>query len=121
MALNSNVPVTCPTLTGMEMDFKLYKGPDIVTSIYINVNNTLDNKHNNSPKSNFPFHLSVNFTENSANFILFSVTVNMTGLYTCEAMRNFPPPFLKVEQMPQTIVFVEGMFTIVVTTSLKQC
>ncbi|KAI7790546.1 hypothetical protein IRJ41_013001, partial [Triplophysa rosa] len=107
VALNNNVPVACPTLSGMEMDFKLYKGPDKVTSIYINVNNTLDSKHSDSRKSDFPSHLSVNFTDDSANFILFRVTVNITGLYTCEAVRNFPPPFLKVEQMPQTIVFVE--------------
>ncbi|XP_056590260.1 uncharacterized protein si:dkey-1h24.6 isoform X2 [Triplophysa dalaica] len=107
VALNNNVSVACPSLSGTEMDFKLYKGPDEVNSIYINVNNTLDSKHSDSSKNDFPSILSANFTDGSANFILFNLTVNITGLYTCEAVRNFPPPFLKVEQMPQTIVFVE--------------
>ncbi|KAA0722266.1 hypothetical protein E1301_Tti014468 [Triplophysa tibetana] len=107
VALNNNVPVACPTLSGTEMGFKLYKGPDKVMSIYVNVNNTLDCKHGDSPKNFCPSHLSVNLTDNSTNFILLNVTVNITGLYTCEAEKNFPPPFEKVEQMPQTIVFVE--------------
>lgn len=102
VAQNSNVTVPCPTLSGMEMDFKLYKGPDEVTSNHVNITNTLVNKH-----YDFPAHLSVNFTDNSANFILFSVTMNITALYTCEAEKNFPPPLVKVEQTPQTIVFVQ--------------
>lgn len=108
MAQNSNVTVPCPKLSGMEMDFTLYKGPDKVTSIYVNITNTLVSKHNDSPMRDFPANLSVNFTDNSANFILFSVTINITALYTCEAERNFPPPLVKVEQTPQIVVFVQG-------------
>ncbi|XP_055023953.2 T-cell-specific surface glycoprotein CD28 homolog [Misgurnus anguillicaudatus] len=107
VAQRSNVTVHCPTLRGSEMGYSLYKGPDLVTSIYIKINNTLFTEHSNSPNRYFPAHISVNFTDNSTSFVLFNVTVNMTALYKCEAEKNFPPPFEKVEQVPQTIVFVE--------------
>lgn len=108
VAQRSNVTVHCPTLSGSEMWYYLYKGPDVVTSIYIKIiNNTLVTENNKSPNKYFPAHLSVNFTDNSTSFVLFNVNVNITALYTCEAEKTFPPPLKKMEQVPYTIVFVE--------------
>ncbi|XP_048053047.1 uncharacterized protein si:dkey-1h24.6 isoform X1 [Megalobrama amblycephala] len=106
VAVDSNVTVPCPVLSATEMDFKLFKGSDQVTSIYIKINDTSINKNNNSP--NFPADLNVNHLDNSSSFILFGVTTNFTGLYTCEAEIIYPPPFKKVSHTPQTIVFVEA-------------
>lgn len=106
VALNSSVTVPCPVLSAPEMVFRLYKGSDEI--FYISVNNTIISKINNSPGMAF----TVNVVDNSTSFILNGVTKNTTAMYTCEAERIFPPPFQKVEHKPQTIVFVEGMFTI---------
>lgn len=113
VTVGSNVTVPCPVLSATEMDFKLFKGPDQLTSIFIKINDTSINKNNNSPS--FPADLIVNHLDNSSSFILFGVTTNFTGLYACEAEIIYPPPFKKVSHIPQTIVFVEGMFTMVVT------
>lgn len=113
VALNSNVTVPCPALSAPEMAFKLYKGSEVISS-YISINNTFFSKNNDSPRRSFPAIFQVNNLNNSTSFILNSVTMNTTALYTCEAERIFPPPFQKVEHKPQTIVFVEGMFTMVV-------
>ncbi|XP_016367405.1 uncharacterized protein LOC107707828 [Sinocyclocheilus rhinocerous] len=104
VALNSSVTIPCPVLSAPEMVFKLYKGSEEI--FYITINNASISKNNNSPKRDFPASFKVNNTNNS--FILNSVTMNTTALYTCEAERIFPPPFQKVEHKPQTIVFVEG-------------
>ncbi|XP_043099555.1 uncharacterized protein LOC122348303 [Puntigrus tetrazona] len=106
VALNSSVTIPCPVLTAPEMVFKLYKGPEEIS--YVRINNTHIIKHNNGPRKDFSGSFKVNDTNNSTSFILNSVTVNTTALYTCEAERFFPPPFQKVEHKPQTIVFVEG-------------
>lgn len=116
VAVNSNVTVPCPVLSGTEMVFTLFKGSDQVTSVYSQINNTSVNINNNNP--NFPAILKVNLMDNSTSFILFGVTVNFTGLYTCEAEIIFPPPFRNVPYTPQTIVLVEGMFTMVVTVNI---
>ncbi|KAG1933631.1 T-cell-specific surface glycoprotein CD28 [Pimephales promelas] len=105
VAVNSNVNVPCPVLSATEMDFKLFKGPDMVTSISIKINDTSNNINCKSP--DFPANLSVNVMDNRTSFILLGVTTNFTDLYTCEAEINYPPPFKKVPYTPQTIVFVE--------------
>lgn len=112
VTVDSNVKVPCPMLSAAEMDFKLFKGPDMVTSISIKKNNTSNNINSKSP--DFPANLSVNVMDNSTSFILLGVTTNFTDLYTCEAEINYPPPFAKVLYTPQTIVFVEGIFLMVV-------
>uniref|UniRef100_A0A671SDJ9 Immunoglobulin subtype domain-containing protein n=1 Tax=Sinocyclocheilus anshuiensis TaxID=1608454 RepID=A0A671SDJ9_9TELE len=109
VALNSSVTVPCPVLSAPEMVFRLYKGSEEI--FFISVNNTIISKNDNSPRMDF----TVNVADNSTSFILDGVTINTTALYTCEAERIFPPPFQQVEHKPQTIVFVEGMFTMVVT------
>lgn len=113
VAVDSKVTVPCPILSATEMEFKLFKDSDLVTSTYIKINYTSIIQNDNSP--NFPANLSVNQLNNSTSFILFGVTTNFTGLYTCEAEIMYPPPFKKVPHTPQAIVFVEGMFTMVVT------
>ncbi len=112
VALNSNVSIPCPALSAPEMAFRLYKGSESIS--YISINNTFFSKYNNSPMRPFLAIFQVNATNNSTSFILNNVTMNTTALYTCEAEKLFPPPFQKVEHKPQTIVFVEGMFTMVV-------
>ncbi|XP_067298821.1 T-cell-specific surface glycoprotein CD28 [Pseudorasbora parva] len=105
VAVNSNVTVPCPLLSATEMEFKLFKGSDQVTSIYIKINDTSNDINKNSP--DFPAILHVKFMDNSTSFILLGVTTNFTDLYTCEAEINYPPPFKKVPFTPQTIVLVE--------------
>ncbi|XP_026060117.1 uncharacterized protein LOC113044379 [Carassius auratus] len=106
VALNSNVSIPCPVLSAPEMVFKLFKGSEEI--FYISINNTFIGKNNNSPKRGGPSIFKINDTNNSTSFILNSVTVNATAIYTCEAEKIFPPPFQKVEHKPQTFVFVEG-------------
>ncbi|XP_051558541.1 T-cell-specific surface glycoprotein CD28 homolog [Myxocyprinus asiaticus] len=102
VAVNGNATVSCPILSAPEMDFKLFKGSVMVTSRHINTQSPPVN-----PEGNVPAHFSVNLTDNSTSFILLSVTMNTTALYTCEAVIIYPPPFVKVDEMPQTIVFVK--------------
>uniref|UniRef100_A0A671KG18 Uncharacterized LOC107654253 n=1 Tax=Sinocyclocheilus anshuiensis TaxID=1608454 RepID=A0A671KG18_9TELE len=114
VALNSSVTIPCPVLSAPEMVFKLYKGSEEI--FYITINNASISKNNNSPRRDFPASFKVNNTNNSTSFILNSVTMNTTALYTCEAERIFPPPFQKVEHKPQTIVFVEEIQHLCVST-----
>uniref|UniRef100_A0A672SAT0 Immunoglobulin domain-containing protein n=1 Tax=Sinocyclocheilus grahami TaxID=75366 RepID=A0A672SAT0_SINGR len=114
VALNSSVTIPCPVLSAPEMVFQLYKGSEEI--FYITINNASISKNNNSPRRDFPASFKVNHTNNSTSFILNSVTMNTTALYTCEAERIFPPPFQKVEHKPQTIVFVEEIQHLCVST-----
>ncbi|KAK2908904.1 hypothetical protein Q8A67_004741 [Cirrhinus molitorella] len=107
VALNSRVTVPCPVLSAKEMVFKLYKGLDVISSTSI-PNNTHSNEKNNSQGIDLLPRFEVNITDNSTSFILDSVTLNTTALYTCEAEKIFPPPYHVVDHKPQTIVFVEG-------------
>ncbi|XP_051983387.1 uncharacterized protein si:dkey-1h24.6 [Xyrauchen texanus] len=106
VAVNSNATVSCPILSAPEMDFKLFKGSVQVISSYINTQST-PVRISDSPEADFPAHFSVNLTDNSTSFILLSATMNTTALYTCEAVKTYPPPLVNVDEMPQTIVFVK--------------
>uniref|UniRef100_A0A8C2AM43 Immunoglobulin domain-containing protein n=1 Tax=Cyprinus carpio TaxID=7962 RepID=A0A8C2AM43_CYPCA len=119
VALNSSVTIPCPELSAPEMVFKLYKGSEEIC--YFSINNTFISKNNN--RRDFPASFKVNDTNNSTSVILNNVTVNTTALYTCEAERIFPPPFQKVEHKPQTIVFVEEIQHVCVSTGrpVKSC
>lgn len=110
---NSSVTVPCPVFSASEMVFKLYKGLEAIFSI--SINQTFRSQINKNPKIDFSANFKFNDTDNSTSFILEAVTMNTTGLYTCEAEKIFPPPFQIVVHKPQTIVLVEGMFTMVVT------
>ncbi|KAI2668457.1 T-cell-specific surface glycoprotein CD28 [Labeo rohita] len=103
---NSSVTVPCPVFSASEMVFKLYKGLEAIFSI--SINQTFRSQINKNPKIDFSANFKFNDTDNSTSFILEAVTMNTTGLYTCEAEKIFPPPFQIVVHKPQTIVLVEG-------------
>lgn len=87
------------------MMFTLYKDQTEVASItYRNISLV-------SPTDHLGYRMKhhVNAIDNTTHFILYNVTMNDTALYTCTAQKTYPPPLVKVQEEPQTIVIVESM------------
>ncbi|XP_076839368.1 T-cell-specific surface glycoprotein CD28 [Brachyhypopomus gauderio] len=102
VSLHGNVTVPCPNFTAPEMKFKLFKGSsEIATNV---ANKSAANDLN---ESGGQIALSVNMVNNRTNFVLNGVTMDYTGLYTCEAEILYPPPFGIVLEKPRALVIVD--------------
>lgn len=103
VAVNGNACVPCPNFTVEEMTFKLLKDENEVASIeYANISSVRRETQGNSVKHN------VN-GDNTTQFLLYNVSKNATGLYTCTAEKIFPPPVAEIPEKPQIVVIVEGV------------
>lgn len=101
----SNVFVPCPRFTAADMAFTLYKGQNKIASItYGNTSLVNPSEHPGSRMNH-----NVNKSDNTTRFVLYNVTMDATALYTCTAEKTYPPPLVKVQEEPQTIVIVESV------------
>lgn len=90
--------------TAVEMTFKLHKGQNITATVtYVNASH----KSSPEPLGSKMYH-SVK-DDNTTHFLLYNVTMDATGLYTCTAEKSYPPPMVTIQEEPQTIVIVESV------------
>ncbi|XP_017313746.1 T-cell-specific surface glycoprotein CD28 isoform X1 [Ictalurus punctatus] len=103
VTVHGNVSVPCPMFTAVEMTFKLHKGQNITATVtYVNASH----KSSPEPLGSKMYH-SVK-DDNTTHFLLYNVTMDATGLYTCTAEKSYPPPMVTIQEEPQTIVIVEN-------------
>ncbi|XP_022530521.2 uncharacterized protein si:dkey-1h24.6 [Astyanax mexicanus] len=103
--VKGNVSVLCPIFTTEEMTFILHSSAEncAVTRNF----SIARHKHQVCGTSALHITHQLNPEDNSTKFVLYNVTTNQTGLYTCTAKKIFPPPLLHVKEEPQTIVIVQ--------------
>uniref|UniRef100_A0A4W4FIG0 Immunoglobulin subtype domain-containing protein n=1 Tax=Electrophorus electricus TaxID=8005 RepID=A0A4W4FIG0_ELEEL len=98
VTVHGSVIVPCPNFRAQAMTFKLFKGSTVIAS---------KSTENAQKMTEEKISLRMNM-ENKTCFVLNNVTMDQTGLYTCEADKTYPPPMVKVVEKPQAIVIVDG-------------
>ncbi|XP_026867612.1 uncharacterized protein si:dkey-1h24.6 isoform X2 [Electrophorus electricus] len=97
VTVHGSVIVPCPNFRAQAMTFKLFKGSTVIAS---------KSTENAQKMTEEKISLRMNM-ENKTCFVLNNVTMDQTGLYTCEADKTYPPPMVKVVEKPQAIVIVD--------------
>ncbi|XP_070786799.1 T-cell-specific surface glycoprotein CD28 [Enoplosus armatus] len=101
-----NVTVPCPKLIGEDVTFNLLKDQEV---IYNYTSGDEKNSPNYKPAyTRVGMELHENKENNTVSFMLTGVNVSRHGIYRCEGIVMFPPPFIKVQSASRILVLVEG-------------
>ncbi|XP_077407833.1 T-cell-specific surface glycoprotein CD28 homolog [Vanacampus margaritifer] len=99
----ATVSVPCPTMAGEELTFTLLKDEQGIHIQMCNyTNNTLDCESSSNAD------LVLREANASFRFVLTGEMAKNGGLYTCEGMVRFPPPFKTEMSAVRILVHVEG-------------
>ncbi|KAI3365737.1 hypothetical protein L3Q82_000747 [Scortum barcoo] len=104
--VGSNVLVACPELPGREMTFSLYRDDEMI------YNCSRSHEKNGTrckpPYTRVGVEVHENATSESVHFRLTGVNASSLGVYRCESVVTFPPPFKTKTSDLETLVLVEG-------------
>ncbi|XP_061548181.1 T-cell-specific surface glycoprotein CD28 [Phycodurus eques] len=99
----ATVSVPCPKMAGEDLTFALLKDEQVIYNQKCNyTNNALDCESNTSAD------LVLREANTSVSFVLTGETARKGGLYRCEGMVTFPPPFKTQMSAVRILVHVEG-------------
>lgn len=99
------MPVPCPELTGEDVTFQLFKNGHIYHTCMH------ENNFKNCTNTRADVDLHVNEEKKLASFMLTGVNASNHGIYSCEGMVTFPPPFKKQASVMKILVSVEGKYS----------
>ncbi|XP_034407531.1 uncharacterized protein si:dkey-1h24.6 [Cyclopterus lumpus] len=93
-----DVPVPCPKLTGEDVIFNLFKDDEVIYN-----HTCIGDKQAPDCKPQYT-RAGVKLLENTDSFMLTRVNASSYGIYGCEGIRIFPPPFIKSTLWMQLLV-----------------
>nr|ARP51378.1 CD28 [Oplegnathus fasciatus] len=105
--VGGHVSVPCPELPGKEVTFNLFKDQEMIYN--------WTRSHEKNATNYEPPHARVGVVlrekadNKSVHFRLTEVNASSLGVYRCEGMVTYPPPYLKKTSDLRILVLVEGL------------
>lgn len=102
----ANVHVSCPQIPGEDVTFNLLKEEEVIYNYTCIGAIKASNCTSRYTRVGVDVH---EITENkSVSFMLTGVKASSYGIYRCEGMNTFPPPYYKVASTSWVLVRIEG-------------